>query len=108
MNIRGKAAVIVAHPGHELMVYHWMERHRPLYFCLTDGSGGDGRSRLDSTGRLLRNLGCATGSLFGRFTDKEMYRLLLDGRVDAFVELRDELAASVEQQAIHLFVGEAA
>jgi hypothetical protein len=35
----GKTAVIVAHPGHEMVVYHWMERHRPLYFCLTNGAG---------------------------------------------------------------------
>ena len=41
----GRTAVVVGHPGHELMVYHWIESHRPLYCCLTDGSGGAAESQ---------------------------------------------------------------
>ena len=37
-----KAALIVAHPGHELRVHHWMELARPLVLVLTDGSGRQG------------------------------------------------------------------
>jgi carbonic anhydrase/acetyltransferase-like protein (isoleucine patch superfamily) len=32
----GKAAPVVAHPGHELCVYGWLEQARPLVFVLTD------------------------------------------------------------------------
>lgn len=33
-----KAALVVAHPGHELLVHHWMETAKPLVLVLTDGS----------------------------------------------------------------------
>ncbi len=103
----GKAAVIVAHPGHELMVYHWMERHRPLYFCLTDGSGGRAKSRLASTARLIDKIGAAAGPLYGRYADKEVYRLLLDGRVEEFVRLARELADALTAAGIECVVGDA-
>jgi hypothetical protein len=88
----GKIALMVAHPGHELMVYHWMEKYRPIYFCLTDGSGGNAQSRLASTAGLLDKVGVRPGPLFGRYADKQVYQLLLDGRVEVFVELARELA----------------
>src|SRR5262245_29806528 len=91
----GRAALIVAHPGHELLVHHWSERHRPLYFCLTDGSGGSATSRLSSTSRLLARIGARHGALYGRYPDKEVYRLLLERRVDVFVGLTDELAGAL-------------
>jgi hypothetical protein len=33
----GKAALVVAHPGHELRVFHWLRLARPCVFVLTDG-----------------------------------------------------------------------
>src|SRR4051812_15846984 len=63
----GKAALIVAHPGHDLVVYHWVGRHRPLSCCPTDGSGGKARSRLPSTTRLLDALGAPKGAVLGRY-----------------------------------------
>src|SRR4051794_29308473 len=50
---RGRAALVVAHPGHELRVHGWIEAVRPLVHVLTDGSGSSGRSRLESTRRVL-------------------------------------------------------
>ena len=76
-----KSAVIVAHPGHELMIYHWIERQRPLYCCLTDGSGGRAASRVASTTRLLEGAGAVRGPICGRYSDKQIYRLLLDKQV---------------------------
>jgi len=87
-----KAAVIVAHPGHELMIYHWIERHSPIYCCLTDGSGGSAASRVASTTRLLDAVGAVRGRVYGRFADKMIYRMLLDRQLDPFVALATELA----------------
>ncbi|HUE39393.1 MAG TPA: hypothetical protein VMR29_07805 [Candidatus Binatia bacterium] len=42
----GGAARVVAHPGHELRVHHWMERVRPVVCVLTNGSGASGCSRI--------------------------------------------------------------
>jgi AcrR family transcriptional regulator len=100
-------AIVVAHPGHELVVHHYMEVHRPLYFCLTDGSGGNAQSRLASTDRLIDQVGARRGSIYGRFSDKDVYRLLLEGRVDVFVELLNELGASLIEADIHCVAGDA-
>jgi hypothetical protein len=104
----GRVAVVVAHPGHELMVYHWLEQNRPVYCCLTDGSGGAAASRLDSTRRLLQKLGAPSGQLFGRYSDKEVYHLLLDGRVDVFVDLVEELADFLITADVGSVAGDAA
>jgi len=50
-------ALIIAHPGHELRVHHWLEKTRPLVFVLTDGSGRTAQSRLHSTTRILERAG---------------------------------------------------
>ncbi len=100
-------ALVVAHPGHELRVYHWMEKHHPLYCCLTDGSGGGATSRLSSTTRLLHAAGASVGPIYGRYPDTLVYRLLLDGRVDVFVTLAEELAAALATANVDCVAGDA-
>lgn len=102
-----KAALIVAHPGHELRIYHWLETHRPLYFCLTDGSGRAGLSRMDSTSKIMQHVGATHGSIYGRFTDQALYHILLDGRYDAFTALLKELADALIEHDISLVAGDA-
>ena len=97
----------VAHPGHELIVYRWVEEHRPIYCCLTDGSGGGATSRLSSTTRLLNAVGASTGPVYGRYTDKQLYRLLLEGRADVFVALAEELACAFEKAGVSYVAGDA-
>ncbi|MEK6373108.1 MAG: hypothetical protein AABO58_10465 [Acidobacteriota bacterium] len=102
-----KMALVVAHPGHELVVHRWMELHRPLYFCLTEGSGGAGSARIESTDRLLQRVGAAPGRIHGRFSDKEAYRLLLDGRADVFLALLHELAEHLAGADVTCVAGDA-
>jgi hypothetical protein len=90
-----RSALIVAHPGHELRIHHWLERAHPLVFVLTDGSGSAGRSRVPSTVRVLESTGARSGSVFGRFRDGELYRDIMTGNVGpvaaASVEIADAL-----------------
>ena len=102
-----KSAVIVAHPGHELMIYHWIERQRPLYCCLTDGSGGRAASRVASTTRLLEGAGAVRGPICGRYSDKQIYRMLLDKQVHAFVGLMSELAEALSAAGVECVAGDA-
>ena len=106
-NDSGNVAIVVAHPGHELMVHHYMEVHRPLYFCLTDGSGGNAQSRLASTSNLLHEVGARPGPIYGRFSDKDVYRLLLQGRVDVFVDLLNELVENLIDADVRIVAGDA-
>src|SRR5690348_480507 len=67
-----RAALVVAHPGHELRVHGWMELAHPIVSVLTDGSGHTGQSRLSSTTSLLAQSGARPGSMYGRFRDVEV------------------------------------
>jgi AcrR family transcriptional regulator len=98
---------VIAHPGHELRVHHWIERTRPLVFVLTDGSGHTGVSRLASTTAVLERAGATPGSIYGRLSDREVYRAILDGDVDLFAGLADELAAALDQAGIGCVAGDA-
>ncbi len=102
-----RSALVVAHPGHELMVYGWMETARPLYCCLTDGSGGGASSRMDSTTRLLASVGARQGPVYGRFPDKQVYRHLLEGQVEIYARLVDELADAWIENGVDTVAGDA-
>jgi hypothetical protein len=94
------SALVIAHPGHELRIYGWLEREHPDVFILTDGSGHGGASRLPSTARLLDRAGARPGSIFGRFSDRELYRLLLAREVDVFLRLAEELADALAERGV--------
>jgi hypothetical protein len=89
-----RTVLLVAHPGHELRVYGWLERERPEVFVLTDGSGSTGQSRLPSTAALLPRAGARPGSVFGRFSDRDLYEVMLDGRIEVLTGLAKELAGA--------------
>lgn len=101
------AALVIAHPGHELKVHRWLELARPLVFVLTDGSGHGGRSRLASTAALLARTGARPGPIFGRMADRDLYRSLLAGRMEPFIGLSEELAESLRREGIKLVAGDA-
>jgi hypothetical protein len=100
------AALVIAHPGHELRLHHWLERARPRVFVLTDGSGA-GRSRIQSTIELLEATGCTTGSIMAAFTDREIYRMFLDGDVDRVFAMTVDLADSLVEHGIRAVVADA-
>lgn len=93
----GPAALIVAHPGHEVRVHGWLCRTRPEVFVLTDGSGHRDQGRIESTARVLASAGASRGSVFGRLTDRQAYDLILEHREDELRGLVLELAADLER-----------
>ncbi len=104
---RARAALVVAHPGHELRVYGWLKQIRPRVFVLTDGSGHSGVSRITRTSEILAKLQAEKGSLFGRFTDKSIYQALLNHDLELFVEIAEELASQFLDNRITIVVGDA-
>ena len=74
----GRAALIVAHPGHELNLMGWLAMSQPSVFVMTDGSGQLGRSRLHSTTKTLLRSGARPGSMYGHLSDQEVYEAMLD------------------------------
>lgn len=102
-----RAALIIAHPGHELRVHRWLELARPLVFVLTDGSGHTGRSRLASTTAVLERTGAKPGPVYGRLTDRSLYRAILGGDVDLFSSLADEISLALDAAGVDYVVGDA-
>lgn len=103
----GRAALIVGHPGHELRVFHFLERARPTVFVLTDGAGTRGEGRLGSTTSILRRTGSSCGSIYGAFTDRGVYRLLLERRHEEIRRLADDLAGQLVRGDFDYVVGDA-
>jgi hypothetical protein len=104
--IPSPAALVVAHPGHELRLHHWLEKARPRVFVLTDGSGS-GASRIRSTIEVLDATGCTAGSILAPFTDHEIYRMLLDGEVDRVLAMTLNLAEDLVEHGIRAVVADA-
>lgn len=103
----GKAALVIAHPGHELCVYGWLETARPRVFVLTDGSGRSGVSRLNSTSRILSDAGASAGSIYGRFTDQNLYAAILGGDFSLFEQIVAELAETLVRENVAYVAGDA-
>ena len=102
-----RAALIIAHPGHELRVYGWLIKAQPYVFILADGSGHAGRSRLNTTTGILRDLGGKPGGIYGRLTDAEIYAAIIERDLDLFVALTEELAEDLVRHQTEYVVGDA-
>jgi hypothetical protein len=103
-----RSALLVAHPGHELLLHGWLHAELPRVFVLTDGSGREGSSRLDSTTRLLQRADTPVGSVYGRYPDATIYEALLDREVELFVGLAEEIGKAFASEGIRRVVGDAA
>jgi hypothetical protein len=99
--------LFLAHPGHELRVFGWIEAVRPLVCVLTDGSGGGGVPRIEETRTLLQQAGARVGPVFGRISDRALYELLLRGEHAPLLGVAAELAALLAGTAIGRAVGDA-
>jgi hypothetical protein len=105
-----RAAFMLAHPGHELRVYGWLETLRPRVFVLTDGGGPDDKPRINSSLRLITTTGATRGSLFGRLRDRTLYELLLSNpkrSSDIFFDIIHELASELVRAKINIVIGDA-
>jgi hypothetical protein len=103
-----RTALVVAHPGHELRIYHWLELTRPVTFILTDGSGHTDCSRLHSSTTTLARTGATRGAIYGAMSDRQLYEAILGGERKLFEALVDELAAALQCQGATCVVGDAA
>jgi hypothetical protein len=102
-----RSALIVAHPGHELRVFRWVEREQPLVFVLTDGSGARGTPRVRATARLLEQLGAPRGEIFGVLRDVDAYALLMRRDATALFRLADRLASVIGAAECSVVAGDA-
>jgi hypothetical protein len=105
-NNNSRAALVVAHPSHELRVHGWLQTSRPCVFVLTDGSGRTGEPRLSSTTKVLKEVGAQPGSIYGRVGDVDVYDAFLKRDFSFFIGIAEELAREFSRQKIEYVVGD--
>lgn len=103
----GRAALIIAHPGHELRVHHWIERVKPLVFVLTRGDGRTHASRLSSTTRILERAGASIGAVYGRWRDCDVYDALVQGDTAQIRQALDEITQALLAADVDIVVADA-
>lgn len=101
-------ALVIAHPGHELRAFHFLECARPLVAVLSDGSGAHGASRLDHTTRLLEEAGATPSRVYGSFTDRELYEYLMACDGSRCLETAYRLSESFDEHGITAVLTDAA
>jgi hypothetical protein len=101
-----RAALVVGHPGHELRLFHWLERARPVVCVITDGSGS-GRSRIRSSFDLIASSGSTPGPVMGAFTDAGMYDAMMDGNVAAAAAMTESIAGALIEHGVRYVVADA-
>src|SRR2546423_11432914 len=84
-------ALVIGHPGHELLLHGWLELTHPLVFVFTDGSGRSKESRLASTTKILNQTGAKCGSIYGRLSDVASDAAILNHESAVFILLPMEL-----------------
>ena len=100
-------ALIIAHPGHELRLAHWLERMRPIVHILTDGSGRSEQARIDSSLTILKSTGAIPGAIMGRNTDRGLYADVLNQRTATFEQLTHDLTVQLVRSEVQMVVGDA-
>ena len=96
--------LILAHPGHELRIHHWLEIAKPKVYLLTDGSGGRQSARTEYSRRIVEAAGATPGSVFGEISDAAWYNALLAGDLtfflDALARIRADIGRAGEVQVV--------
>ena len=103
-----RAALVVAHPSHELRVHGWLEQTKPYVCVLTDGGGRAGEARLSRTSEVLARAGATTGRIYGQLTDLQLYSAILKQDADLFARIVEELSDAFVEERIDYVVGDAA
>jgi len=103
-----RAALVIAHPSHELRIHGWLEQTRPYVCILTDGGGRSGEPRLSRTSEVLDRVGATQGTIYGRLTDLEVYAAIINGDSELFVGLVEELCEAFVAEKIEYVVGDTA
>lgn len=91
--------LIVAHPGHELRLFGWMEQRKPLICILTDGSGSVAPARTGYSAALAAACGALRGPVFGAMPDRDWYAAILAGDATPFAAATDAIATAAESGA---------
>jgi len=102
-----RAALVVAHPAHEMRVLQWLSQTRAHTYVLTQGSrSGADTSRRRASENLITSVG-GTMSGWGGIWDRDLYKYLLNGAVAPFEQWTSELADDLVRREVDVVVADA-
>lgn len=104
--VSGRTLLLHAHPGHELRLFGWMERHRPTLFLMTDGSGS-GAPRTEHSLQSAESAGARPGSVFGFASDRDWYAAILNADTTLFNIVIDAIVDMAIAERVTLIVSDA-
>ena len=102
-----KTALIIGHPAHELRIYKFLEVYKPRVYILTDGSGSKNTSRITSSLELISATGSTPSKIMGRFTDQQLYQIILQKDLELIHDVIDEILTDLIEHNIEMLVGDA-
>lgn len=102
-----KIALIIGHPGHELRLYKFVELYKPRVYVITDGSGNTGHSRMYNTINIIEQLGAEVSTIAGYFSDKEIYRIILEQDFTSASRLLNDMMKDLLSFSPDIIVGDA-
>lgn len=105
--MRGRSALIIGHPGHELRVWGWMRATRPVVAILTDGSGRGSEGRLGLSREACRQASATISRHFGMTSDADVYRAILNRDTAFFLNMAHLLATLLVEREIDWVAGDA-
>lgn len=101
-----RAALVVAHPAHEIRVLHWLSLVRPRTYILTQGSrSGADTTRRRASERLIESRGAHVAAWAGAW-DRDIYNMLLEGVHSDLLKWTDDLAADFIARETDLVVAD--
>lgn len=104
-----KPLLLIAHPGHELRVFQWVQQARPEVVMLTSGDGSIGQPRLDDSRRLLVAWGLdVRDDWLKPVSDAVVYQALLGTGASPFQAWLDDLTEAALEAGIDTVVADEA
>jgi hypothetical protein len=101
-----KNLLVIAHPGHELRAFNWMQQRRPGVFVLTDGSGSRNEGRMDETENILREVSATRVGWLDAFPDKTVYQLILEREAAPLIHRARQLAEYIAAYKVEEVAGD--
>ncbi len=107
MSASTRPLLVMAHPGHELRVHHWLFEQQPCVLVLTDGSGQGAQGRIATTTQILAAAEAPCGALYGRYSDASLYHGILTQDPSLLRGIVDAIVAAALTHASSLIAGDA-
>jgi len=99
-----ESVLIIAHPGHELLCYGWLEAAKPKVYCLTSGGGSSKIGRKQRSIDLIEATGSSISASFGQWSDWEIFDFVLSLDIEPLAEWIRLIQSDISQAATQVMM----